>query len=292
MDWSLRPLSESLKVFKARMNLYLEDQNITDLVKQATKIKIASGDEGMRRILHSGMTDEDQKKPSELWKLLENEVEFTVKISFRVHRLEFSNIRQENDENTQQYLSRLREKALKCKFEPDELNERLIEMVILSTPHEEIRKELLIKPYGYKVSDLLERAREVEAILTSQASLLSMKNNVTPIQKIDALRESRKRSCQNCGLSHPPKSCPAYRDTCHGCGNKGHWIKFCKKKTMVEDIPLRLNNQDKNNYQLFHVATIDAHSNKNTNTIQKIKTTMKLILVMTEKKSLLQYSTQ
>ena len=61
---------------------------------------------------------------------------------------------------------------------------------------------------------------------------------------------------------------------------------------MVEDIPLRLNNQDKNNYQLFHVATIDAHSNKNTNTIQKIKTTMKLILVMTEKKSLLQYSTQ
>ena len=227
MDWSLRPLSESLKVFKARMNLYLEDQNITDLVKQATKIKIASGDEGMRRILHSGMTDEDQKKPSELWKLLENEVDFTVKISFRVHRLEFSNIRQENDENTQQYLSRLREKALKCKFEPDELNERLIEMVILSTPHEEIRKELLVKPYGYKVSDLLERAREVEAILTSQASLLSMKNNVTPIQKIDALRESRKRSCQNCGLSHPPKSCPAYRDTCHGCGNKGHWIKFC-----------------------------------------------------------------
>ena len=140
MDWLFQPLSESLKVFKARMNLYIEDQNITDVTKQATKIKIASGDEGMRRILNSGMSDEDQKIPDKIWELLETEVDYSVKISFRVHRLEFSNIRQNSEETTQQYLSRLREKATKCNSEPDELNERLMEMIILSTPHEDFRK--------------------------------------------------------------------------------------------------------------------------------------------------------
>ena len=125
MDWTIRPLSEALKIFKARIALYFEDQDISSEERQATKIKIATGDEGMKRILNSGMMMEDQRKPGKLWKLLEEEVDFTVTISFPVHRLEFSNTRQK-DETTQQYISRLREKATKCLFDPYELNERLI----------------------------------------------------------------------------------------------------------------------------------------------------------------------
>ena len=235
MDWSFQPLSESLKVFKARMDLYIEDLNITNTNKQATKIKIASGDEGMRRILNSGMSDADQKIPEKIWELLEAEVDLSVKISFRVHRLEFSNIRQQNEETTQQYLSRLREKASKCNFEPDELNERLIEMVILSTPHEDFRKELLIKPKGHQISEVLERGREYEAILASQTSLKSMQSPLAQsfgeqnVHKVDAMSNIKRNKCRNCGLSHPPRSCPAYFDKCNGCGNKGHWVKFCRK---------------------------------------------------------------
>ena len=240
MDWSFRPLSEGLKIFKARIELYFEDQKIEEETKKATKIKIAIGDEGMRRVLNSGLSETEQKKPEFLWRLLEDEVDFSVKISFRVHRLEFSNIKQK-DEPLQQYISKLREKATKCAFEPDELNERLIEMVILSTPHEEFRKELFTKPKGTKINEVLERGREYEAIIASQESLKTMgqqsfttENNLPDPTKVDALQRNykpgfKKRSCLNCGLIHAPRPCPAYNDLCHGCGIIGHWRKFCRK---------------------------------------------------------------
>ena len=41
-------LADAFHTFKARMTLYLEDKAITDMAKQATKIKIAIGDEGIR----------------------------------------------------------------------------------------------------------------------------------------------------------------------------------------------------------------------------------------------------
>ena len=65
MDWKHDPLVESFRAFKARMTLYLEDCNVTSNAKMATKIKIAVGDEGMRRILNSGLSEDDQKKNRE-----------------------------------------------------------------------------------------------------------------------------------------------------------------------------------------------------------------------------------
>ena len=117
----------------------------------------------MRRLLNSGLTEDEKKMPDKIWELMENEVDYTVKISFRVHRLEFAGIHQNKEESIQQYVARLGEKAAKCSFEPDELNERLIEMVITSTQIEEFRKELLTKPKGTKINTIIERGREHEA---------------------------------------------------------------------------------------------------------------------------------
>ena len=62
------------------------------------------------------------------------------------------------------YVSRLHEKTSKYEFDIAELNERLIEMIILSTPFEKFRKELLAKPNGYPMSAVLAKGREYEAI--------------------------------------------------------------------------------------------------------------------------------
>ena len=67
--------------------------------------------------MNSGMTTTEQDIPERMWELLEREVDAAVKVSFRVHRLEFNNIRQNPDETTQQFISRLREKAHKCNFD-------------------------------------------------------------------------------------------------------------------------------------------------------------------------------
>ena len=41
-------LADAFHTFKARMILHLEDKAITGMAKQATKIKIAIGDKGIR----------------------------------------------------------------------------------------------------------------------------------------------------------------------------------------------------------------------------------------------------
>ena len=40
-----------------------------------------------------------------------------------------------------------------------ELEERLIENIIVSTPYENLRKELLTKPKGHAIYKVIERAR-------------------------------------------------------------------------------------------------------------------------------------
>ena len=39
MDWNLNPLAEALKIFKTRIELYFEDQDIVDEEKKATNMK-------------------------------------------------------------------------------------------------------------------------------------------------------------------------------------------------------------------------------------------------------------
>ena len=45
MDWSHKPLIDSFKAFKARMELFFDDAEIEDDGKKATKIKLAVGDD-------------------------------------------------------------------------------------------------------------------------------------------------------------------------------------------------------------------------------------------------------
>lgn len=86
MNWGAPNVSEEFKLFKQRMELYLLDNEVTDSVKQAIKIKLALGNEGLRKINASGLSEEDQKKPDKIRGLFESQLR--VSVSFRIHRLE------------------------------------------------------------------------------------------------------------------------------------------------------------------------------------------------------------
>ena len=121
------------------------------------------------------------------------------------------------------FVLRLREKAIKCKFENNELNERLIEIIIVSTPIEDLCKELLSKPKGYLVNDVIERGHENDVVQASQTSLRNMSAPLAT--NVNVVTRS---SCSNCGLHPPPKSCPAYKDKCLACGCMGYWKYLCR----------------------------------------------------------------
>ncbi len=117
------------------------------------------------------------------------------------------------------------EKAKHCDFETAELDERIIELVIASTSFDFFQKELLEKPKGLKIDEILAEGHKYEAMATSKQCLQSL-NGKSAL--VDAMQQSRK-ACSNCNLTHQLRKCPAYNDTCKACGSKGHWAKCCRK---------------------------------------------------------------
>ena len=83
---------DSFRAFRARIGLYFEDNNITDDAKQSIKLKRACGDEGMRRLLASGLSDNELKDPKVIFDFLETQLDGTLKffleyIDYNIHML-------------------------------------------------------------------------------------------------------------------------------------------------------------------------------------------------------------
>ena len=55
-----------------------------------------------------------------------------------------------------------------CEFEESELEKRIIELMIASTPIEAFQRELPGKAKGYKLTDALAEGRRFEAILAGR----------------------------------------------------------------------------------------------------------------------------
>ncbi|KAJ8049065.1 hypothetical protein HOLleu_01628 [Holothuria leucospilota] len=209
--------------------------NIAEPNKRAVKIKIAVGNEGLKKINASGLSTEDQNDPVKLWSLFEDQLK--VKVNFRIHRLELMRYKQGKEESLDDFINRCRQKAAECDFNQNEIAERIIELVIASTPFEAFQKDLLDTPKGYTVEDVLKEGRKYEAVVASRKSLSTLESQGSGTS-VNAIKTTKSRKCGNCALSHPPRQCPAYYDKCKACGTKGHWAKCCRKtkgKTKFSD---------------------------------------------------------
>ena len=225
MNWTVGDVAEEFQLFKQRMELCFIDQNIVEPIKRAVKIKIAVGNEGLKKINASGLSTADQDDPPKLWSLFEDQLK--IKVNFRIHRLELMRYKQGKEESLDDFVNRCRQKAAECDFNQTEIAERIIELVIASTPFEAFQKDLLDTPKGYTVENVLKEGRKYEAVVASRKSLSILESQDSG-KSVNAIKTT-KRKCGNCALSHPPRQCPAYYDKCKACGAKGHWGKCCRK---------------------------------------------------------------
>jgi len=244
MDWSCDDLGDAISLFKQKMILFFEDENIDSDEAKARKICRGIGDEGLRRLNVSGLTDEKKRKPDELWQFFENQLK--VNINFRINRLHFMRYKQRPDESLDQFVIRARTLGLKCDFSDTELSERLLELIISSTPHEEFCRDLLSRPKGYSIAEILKEGRKYEALSAGNMKLKQMANGIT---EVHGIARATNQQCKRCGTRHKPRQCPAYKDECHTCGARGHWAKCCKTKNLVRkhDEPQRQHRKSTHN---------------------------------------------
>ena len=157
------------------MKTYLADLEVTDKPKQARKIILAIGDEGMRQLRASGLSDDKKADPDKVYAFFDAKLDPAEHINYRVHRLEFARLYQRQEEITSDFVSRLREKAKLCKFRlEDDLSDRVIEQLILTTPLQDLQKELHSRQDDLTVEQAAKLSQNHEALVTSEASLSKM----------------------------------------------------------------------------------------------------------------------
>ena len=162
------------------MSYYCEDEDIEDRGKIALKILRGIGNEGLKRLNASGMSDADKKRPDKIWELFESQLK--TNLNFRVHRLHLMDYRQRSEGSVDDFVTRAHTQALKCEFEESELEERIIELMIASTPIEEFQRELLGKAKGYKLTVVGLPTCEKIGLVTIHCDDLRPKPDVTTVE--------------------------------------------------------------------------------------------------------------
>jgi len=163
-------------------------------------------------------------------------------------RYEFWRQTQAPGENIDTFVTSLRLKAKTCDFGTQE-ESMIRDRIVLGCPDQRLQERLLREP-DLTLTKALTICRAAEAT-KEQLRVIAGATSATSVHQIESGRGTSTRrshsrgrrpgrsevdhsrpegqsSCGNCGRSHPPKSCPAYKQVCKACGKEGHWAKLCR----------------------------------------------------------------
>ena len=177
MNWNAPNVADTFTLCKQRLLLVCEYNDVTENERIARKIKIGVGDEGLRRLNASGLSDVEQKNPAKLWSLFEKQLK--VAVNFRIHCLSLMQYRQKEEESLDEFVTRARTQAQMCEFEDKEMQERIIELVIAGTKMEVFRRELLGKEKGLTLQEVLNEGRKHEAAALDTMQLQGRKSTMS-----------------------------------------------------------------------------------------------------------------
>ena len=231
MDWGGPNLAENFRLFKQRLQLYFMVKHTPEQDRVPTLLLV--GEQGVKRFNCWNLTAEQQADINTIFGKFQEQLE--PQDNFRVCRLKLSKLKQNANETLDDFINRCRIVASKCDFSEAELNERLIELIIISTPIPEYQKELLTKDKNFTLNQALQLGRTHEASQAHIQALQSLDIEPSSASNIASFNKHSKQSqreptvCKNCGGSHKKdgQHCPAAQVTCYSCGKLGHYSKMC-----------------------------------------------------------------
>lgn len=250
MNWDADDVVEAFKKFKQKSQLAFKSflKGTTDEEK-VSYILLWLGEKGLDIFNSWSLTEPDCNNPGIVLERFANHME--PKSNHRIHRYEFQGLRQDPQETTDTFLSRLRNVAKKCRFGDED--DRIVDQLIWGCAHQEVQKSLIGKD-TLNLKDAVDAARAFEATRKQMSSLSlqvgssqsSTRVNIDALSKRGpgstlkapkqtfsrhANKQASQRSCWNCGTEHAfddRRECPAYGTTCNSCGRPNHWKKMCR----------------------------------------------------------------
>ena len=78
MNWELPNTAEAFKIFKQKLLLVCEDNEMKEGTKIARKIMLGIDDEGLKRLNASNLIEDDKEKPAKLWKVFEDQLRVSI----------------------------------------------------------------------------------------------------------------------------------------------------------------------------------------------------------------------
>ena len=182
---------------------------------------------------------------------------FVPKVNVPFERHLFRQLEQLPGEKVDQFVCRLRRKALTCDFE--NVDETIRDQLIEKCQNAKLRRKFLEKPNA-SLSDLQDIARVQEAVDLQMKTLdqrkpvevnavnrrdyqrkrneygacknsnFSQSSNRTPSRKHGTDQARRCYNCNRTGHFARDTNCPARSQVCNECGVRGHFAVCCEKK--------------------------------------------------------------
>ena len=168
------------------------------------------------------------------------EKHFEQKINVPYERYAFRTMKQEDSETIEEFITRLRRKAVLCKFA--NVDQQIRDQVIEKCRSHKLRVKLLEKGHDLTLENLrliastVERVQDQAKQMEGQSPMVESVHRVTnkgARPKFQPRQSAKPKGCFRCGkVGHFAKdpSCPAKDKICHKCGFKGHFQKFCNTK--------------------------------------------------------------
>ena len=128
--------------------------------------------------------------------------------------------------------------TLRCSLTEYEQQQRMIELIIASTPIADFQKELLRKDKTLILEEIVSIGKTYEASNIHIKRLRAIVNNNDNINNMDntniqaiktPIRSTMSNKCLKCGKSHAfhREACPAFGSKCNICGKANHWASVC-----------------------------------------------------------------
>ena len=115
----------------------------------------------------------------------------------------------------------------------------VIQALLLGIADDSLRQKLFDDAASEQGLTLEQAIRKCRLSEKSKLDMATLRNSDESVQVATGRkREQRGRrvqpsKCGNCGLTHPPRKCPAYGKKCHGCGKFNHWQNQCRSRQIA-----------------------------------------------------------